>query len=103
MKTLALVVLLTAISSFELASAATPTALQLKGANLQPQAKISLKSAQTKALMKEPGVIVDQELEREAGGLRYSFDIKVGNVVHEVGIDASTGKVLEDSIDTGND
>jgi len=38
-------------------------------------------------------------LEKEKGGsgLRYSFDIKSGNVAYEVGIDAQTGKVLENS------
>ena len=29
------------------------------------------------------------------GGLRYSFDIKSDKVVYEVGVDAKTGKVLE--------
>jgi uncharacterized membrane protein YkoI len=36
-------------------------------------------------------------LEREKGGsgLRYSFDIKSDGTVYEVGVDAQTGKVLE--------
>jgi len=34
-------------------------------------------------------------LEREKGGLRYSFDIKSGSAVYAVGVDARTGKVLE--------
>jgi hypothetical protein len=40
-----------------------------------------------------------EELEKEKGGsgLRYSFDIKNGGVTHEVGIDAKTGKLLENS------
>ncbi len=81
------------------------SAAALKGSQYQPQAKISLAQARASALKAEPGIIVDQELEKEKGGsgLRYSFDIKVGKVVHEVGIDAITGKVLENSIDTGND
>jgi hypothetical protein len=38
-------------------------------------------------------------LEKEKGGsgLRYSFDIKRGAVVHEVGVDAQTGAVLENA------
>ncbi len=44
-----------------------------------------------------PGKITDEELEKEKGGtgLRYSFDIKRGAVTQEVGVDAQTGKVLE--------
>ena len=35
--------------------------------------------------------------EKEPGesGLRYSFDIKRGKVTQEIGVDAHTGKVLE--------
>jgi uncharacterized membrane protein YkoI len=42
-------------------------------------------------------VITDQELEKESGGtgLRYSFDIKSKGKIFEVGVDARTGKVLE--------
>ncbi len=49
------------------------------------------------ALKAHPGKIVDEELEKEKGGtgLRYSFDIKRGAVTQEVGVDAQTGKVLE--------
>ena len=38
-----------------------------------------------------------EELEREKGGsgLRYSFDIRHGSITQEVGVDAQTGKVLE--------
>jgi len=61
--------------------------------------------ARSTALAVERGTLVGWELEPELGGsgLRYSFDIRVGHSVREVGIDAITGKVLEDSIDTGND
>ena len=49
------------------------------------------------ALKAHPGKITDEELEKEKGGtgLRYSFDIKRGTVTQEVGVDAQTGKVLE--------
>jgi len=33
------------------------------------------------------------------GGLRYSFDIKAGAATHEVGVEAVTGAVLENSIE----
>lgn len=89
------------ISSATAAQAAT--SLPLKGSSLLPQAKVSLKTARHAAIAKEHGTIVDQELETENGGLRYSFDVKVGNQIHEVGVDAVTGKIVEDTIDNGND
>lgn len=67
------------------------------GEKLAPQAKVSLAEAQTIALKAHPGQITDKELEKEAGGsgLRWSFDIKSRGRTFEVGIDARTGKVLE--------
>ena len=49
------------------------------------------------ALKAHPGKITDEELEKEKGGsgLRYSFDIKTSSGTQEVGVDAQTGKVLE--------
>lgn len=69
------------------------------GQNLESHAKISLTKARSIALKAHPGKITDEELEKEAGGsgLRYSFDIKSGDVTQEVGVDATTGKVLENS------
>jgi len=68
--------------------------------------KIDIATARTIALHTVPGKIVKEELEKERGGsgLRYSFDIRVAKgVVHEVGVDARDGKVLENSIDDGKD
>ena len=67
------------------------------GENLATGAKISIGDARAIALKARPGTITDEELEKEKGGsgLRYSFDIKRGAVVHEVGVDAQTGAVLE--------
>jgi uncharacterized membrane protein YkoI len=69
------------------------------GENLAKGAKISIDDARAIALKAWPGTITDEELEKEKGGsgLRYSFDIKSGGVVHEVGVDAQTGKVLENA------
>ena len=62
-------------------------------------AKVSLAQAQAVALKAYPGKIEASELEKEKGGsgLRYSFDVKLNGVSHEVGVDAITGKLLEDS------
>lgn len=68
-----------------------------KGRELAPHAKIDLTQARALALKARPGKITDQELERERGGsgLRYSFDVVSHSKTIEVGIDAVTGKVLE--------
>lgn len=64
------------------------------GQELSKQAKFTITEARAIALA---GKITDEELEKEKGGtgLRYSFDIKRGAVTQEVGVDAQTGKVLE--------
>lgn len=74
-------------------------ALAYKGEKLAKDAKVSIAEARAIALKADPGKIMDEELEREAGGtgLRYSFDIKSGSSTQEVGVDARTGRVLENS------
>lgn len=69
------------------------------------QAKVSLTKAQSIALKTVPGgKITGEELEQERGGsgLRYSFDVRIHGRTHEVGIDARTGKVLENSVEGAN-
>ena len=81
--------------AFACAVSAATTAL---GAEASPQtAKFSLAQARPIALKAQPGKITDEELETERGGsgLRYSFDIKNRHTTYEVGVDAITGKVLE--------
>lgn len=74
-------------------------ALAYKGENLAGHAKIGISEARAIALKAHPGKITDEELEKEKGGsgLRYSFDIKTARGVQEVGVDALTGKVLENA------
>ena len=69
------------------------------GQKLAAEAKVTIDEARAIALKARPGTITDEELEKEKGGsgLRYSFDVKSGNVTYEVGVDAQTGKVLENS------
>ncbi len=68
------------------------------------KAKISLSHARAIALKAYPGKIMKEELERERGGsgLRYSFDMRRGKHWREVGVDAMTGKVLENSHEGAN-
>jgi uncharacterized membrane protein YkoI len=76
----------------------------LKGQELAAAATVSLETARSIALKVRPGTITDEELEREKGGsgLRYSFDIKVGGQIYEVGVDAKSGKVLENALEGAN-
>jgi len=61
------------------------------------RAQVTLTQARGIALKARPGQITDQELEKEGGGsgLRYSFDVKSHGKIYEVGVDAKSGKVLE--------
>ena len=79
--------------------AGTLPAMAYTGQELAKQAKVSITDARASALKAFPGKITDEELEKENGGsgLRYSFDIKRGKVTQEVGVDAQTGKVLENA------
>lgn len=90
-----------------LAFAATPatakslptsaTSPAFSGHQLASQAQISLTEARAAALKARPGTITDEELEREGGGsgLRYSFDVKSAGTTYEVGVDAKSGRLLE--------
>ena len=80
------------------------TAPTYVGATLAPRAHITIAEARVIALKARPGQITDQELENEGGGsgLRYSFDIKSGGKTHEVGVDAKTGRVLENKVEGKN-
>jgi uncharacterized membrane protein YkoI len=74
-------------------------ALAFPGGQYLAQARLPLDQARRLALKTYPGEIISEELERESGGsgLRYSFVIRHNRAKREVGIDAKTGKVLENS------
>lgn len=87
------------IGAVALLLAGAAAAKPLVGHQYEAQAKITLAEARATAVKTRPGVIADQELEKEGGGagLRYSFDVRSHGVTYEVGVDAKTGKVLENS------
>lgn len=95
---------LTAVIGTVILSSAAVSAFAWQGEALANDAHVTLEQARTIALKAHPGKITDQELEKEAGGsgLRYSFDIRSGNVTQEVGVDARTGKVLENKAEGPN-
>jgi uncharacterized membrane protein YkoI len=82
----------------------TTTAFALSGAQYKSQTKVTLEQARAIALKTYSGRIDSEELEKESGGsgLRYSFVISNKDVKHEVGIDAKTGEVLENSLEGPN-
>jgi uncharacterized membrane protein YkoI len=79
-----------------------PVSAQQSGASDKPasQVKISRAAAEKIAVAREPGTIKEGELEKEHGKMIYSFDIQTSSGVHEVNVDAVTGKVVEDSVET---
>jgi uncharacterized membrane protein YkoI len=69
---------------------------------LASEAQINVAKARAIALRAAPGDITDEELETEEGGsgLRYTFVIKRGAEIFEVGVDAKTGEVLENIVES---
>lgn len=73
-------------------------ALPLAATNAAPPTpKISKTRAEAIALKLAPGKIKDAEYEKEGGIWRWSFDIQQNGHIQEIGIDARTGKVVENS------
>ncbi|NUT00911.1 MAG: peptidase M4 [Sphingomonas sp.] len=60
-----------------------------------PTPRVSMAHARAIALKLAPGQIKSGEYENEGGVWRYSFDIQQKGNVQEIGIDAMTGKVVE--------
>ena len=90
--------------SILIATLLTGTAFALDGEKYLADASVKPAHARATALKTYPGKIVSEELEKESGGsgLRYSFVIRHHTAKHEVGIDAKTGAVLENSVEGKN-
>lgn len=87
------------------ASPSMQSTKKLDGSQYLKDASVSLQQARATAIKAFPGTITSEELEKENGGsgLRYSFDVKnSAGVTHEVGVDAKTGAVLENSVEGPN-
>jgi len=96
---------LLAASAIVVGLGAAVAAHAFDGQKYLKDAKVSLRQARQIALKVLPGGrIKAEELETEKGGsgLRYSFDIAVGKAMREVGVDAKTGAVLENSVEGPN-
>ncbi|MEO8572567.1 MAG: PepSY domain-containing protein [Pyrinomonadaceae bacterium] len=65
---------------------------------------IGMKKARAIAMSVASGKIQSAEREREHGKMIYSFDIRLSDGrINEVGVDAITGKVIENKIETAAD
>jgi uncharacterized membrane protein YkoI len=65
--------------------------------------RITMAAARKIALEREAGIVKSGEREKEKGKLIYSFDIQMPNGIHEVNVDAYSGQILEDSIESPAD
>ena len=80
------------------------SAVAYAGEELAAGTRVSIDQARAIALKARPGKITDEELEAEEGGsgLRYTFNIRRASKLYEVGIDAQSGKVLENILESNN-
>ncbi len=62
--------------------------------------RLTKDEAQVIALKLHPGKVKSGELEKERGVQLYSFDIETKDGIHEVGVDANSGKIVEDSMES---
>lgn len=62
--------------------------------------KLTMEQARTTALAKHRGTIKSGELEKEHGKLVYSFDIQTSEGIREVQVDAMTGEIVEDKVES---
>jgi uncharacterized membrane protein YkoI len=76
--------------------AGTLIAASVVAAAHPPKPRLTMTQARAIALKIAPGRVVDAEYEKEAGAWRYSFDIRQGRRIHEIGVSARTGRIVED-------
>ncbi|MBT2189425.1 PepSY domain-containing protein [Sphingobium sp. H33] len=82
-----------------MAMIAVGTTMPAGAAEKAPKPKLSMDQAKAIALKLAPGKIKKSEYEKEDGIWRYSFDIEQSKRIHEIGVDAMTGKVVEDAFE----
>jgi uncharacterized membrane protein YkoI len=102
MKIVTFAIALGTLAATAAGAASAPQPKAFKGQELASQAQVSLAQARRIASLARSGAIIDQELEKEAGGsgLRYAFDVKSRGETYEVGVDAHSGRVIENAVET---
>ena len=74
-----------------------------QSASTTKRQRITMAAARKIALEREADMVKSGEREKEKGKLIYSFDIEMPNGIHEVNVDAYTGQILEDFIESPAD
>ena len=64
---------------------------------------ITMAEARKTALASSNGKIKSKELEKEHGKRIYSFDIAMPDGLHEVNVDAVSGKLIDDKVESAAD
>lgn len=82
-----------------LALAALVSVPAIAASPAKPHARLTMAAARAIALKAAPGRVQDAEYEKEGGGWRYSFDIRQGKRIHEIGVDANTGRIVENKFE----
>ena len=77
--------------------------LVVSGQQIDKPAKITMKQARAIATSKVPGKVKSSELEKEHGKLVYSFDIETAKGIREIQVDAYSGAIVSDEIETAAD
>ena len=67
------------------------------------QAKVTLTSAMQTAAQSVNGKVISAKFELEKGQSVYDIEVAKGNQIHDVSIDANTGKVLSSQVDVEDD
>lgn len=80
-------------------SAALGATIAPAAATTGPIAGPSLAQARQIALKVAPGKVVKSDYETEDGFWRYSFDIKQGRAIREIGVDARSGHIVENTLE----
>ncbi len=78
-------------------------AIGLSGQSKDTTAIVGMENARKTALASSNGKIKSEELEKEHGKQIYSFDIAMPNGLHEVNVDAVTGKLIDDKVESAAD
>jgi hypothetical protein len=65
--------------------------------------KITMRQARATATAKAPGKVKTAELEKEHGKLVYSFDIETAAGIREIQVDAYSGAIVSDQVETAAD
>ena len=69
-----------------------------------PKNRISMDNAEKIATQAQKGTIESKELEHEHGEWIYSFDIRASDkLIHEVQVDAKSGKIVSQTIESPKD